>query len=51
VFLTSVPNLDVEKFEKQLEQHMKNEYDHSFNIWKLYILSCWSKEFKIKFQD
>lgn len=46
-FLNSVPNLNVEKFKKQLSLHMNNKYDYSFNIWKLFILSKWYKEFGI----
>lgn len=47
-FLKKVPNLDVEKFKSQLNCHMKGTSDYSFNIWKLYILSKWYKEFGFK---
>lgn len=46
-FLNRVPNLNIAKFKKQFELHMNNEYDYSFNIWKLYILAKWYKEFNI----
>ena len=49
VFLNSVPNLDVTKFKKQLEIHFSGKSDYAFNIWKLYLLSKWSKEFNLKF--
>ena len=45
-FLKSVPNLDVVKFKNQMYLHMTNQYDYSFNIWKLFVLSKWFKEFK-----
>ena len=44
-FLKSVPNLNVEKFKKQLNLHLTNKYDYSFNIWKIYLLAKWYKEF------
>ncbi|MNX94886.1 Asparagine synthetase [glutamine-hydrolyzing] 1 [compost metagenome] len=44
-FLSSVPNLDIQKFKKQLNLHMENRYDYSFSIWKLFVLSKWYKEF------
>jgi asparagine synthase (glutamine-hydrolysing) len=44
-FLKKVPNLDIEKFKLQLDSHMKGTLDYSFNIWKLYILSKWYREF------
>lgn len=45
-FLSKVPNLNIEKFKLQMEHHFQGHYDYSFNIWKLYILSKWYKEFK-----
>jgi asparagine synthase (glutamine-hydrolysing) len=47
IFLNKVPNLDVPKFKKQLMHHMDGKYDYSFNIWKLFLLAKWYKEFKI----
>ncbi|MDN3707772.1 asparagine synthase (glutamine-hydrolyzing) [Myroides ceti] len=46
-FLHSVPNLDVLKFKKQLNEHLENKYDYSFSIWKLYVLALWCEEFNI----
>lgn len=45
-FLKSVPNLDVVKFKNQMHLHMTDQYDYSFSIWKLFILSKWYEEFK-----
>ncbi|MFV0189020.1 asparagine synthase (glutamine-hydrolyzing) [Empedobacter falsenii] len=50
-FLHSVPNLDVNKFKKQLSEHLENKYDYSFSIWKLYVLALWCEEFNISFVD
>lgn len=47
-FLFSVPNLDIQKFKKQMSLHMENKYDYSFSIWKLFVLSMWYKEFNLK---
>ena len=47
-FLFSVPNLDIQKFKKQMSLHMENKYDYSFSIWKLFVLSKWYKEFNLK---
>ncbi|MEO5990757.1 MAG: asparagine synthase (glutamine-hydrolyzing) [Ferruginibacter sp.] len=44
-FLKKVPNLDVNKFQFELNSHLEGGQDHSFNVWKLYILSKWYKEF------
>ena len=49
-FLVTVPNLNVEKFKKQMSLHMDNKYDYSFSIWKLFILSKWQQEFKLQLQ-
>ncbi|MEO8515902.1 MAG: asparagine synthase (glutamine-hydrolyzing) [Flavobacterium sp.] len=46
-FLSSIPNLNVEKFKMQFKLHMDDKYDYSFNIWKLYILAKWYKEFDL----
>ena len=45
-FLNKVPNLNVEKFKKILDEHMSNKKDHTPNIWKLFVLSKWYNEFK-----
>ena len=47
VFLNSVPNLNISKFKIQVQQHFEGKYDHSFSIWKLYILALWYKEYKL----
>ncbi|WP_296317492.1 asparagine synthase (glutamine-hydrolyzing) [Winogradskyella sp. UBA3174] len=44
-FLNKVPNLNVEKFKKMLEEHMNNKQSHTPNIWKLFVLSKWYEEF------
>lgn len=46
-FLNRIPNLDVSKFKLQLEQHMVGKYDFSYNIWKMFVLAKWYKEFKL----
>ncbi|WP_435415572.1 asparagine synthase (glutamine-hydrolyzing) [Polaribacter aestuariivivens] len=45
-FLNSVPNLDVKKFKKRFNEHLNNKYDYSYNIWRLYILGLWNKDFE-----
>lgn len=47
-FLKTVPNLDIPKFKKKLQQHMDGKYDYSFNIWKLFVLALWTDEYQIK---
>jgi len=44
-FLNNVPNLNVKKFKQLLIDHMEGIEDHTANIWKLYVLSKWYKEF------
>ena len=44
-FLNKVPNLNIEKFKKILNEHMSKRHDHTENIWKLYVLSKWYNEF------
>ncbi|GAA4898958.1 asparagine synthase (glutamine-hydrolyzing) [Flaviramulus aquimarinus] len=44
-FLNKVPNLNVAKFKKLLNEHMEGKDDHTANIWKLYTLSKWYSEF------
>jgi len=48
-FLGSVPNLNVDKFKKQMLMHFDEKSDYSFNIWKMFVLAKWCKEFGIKF--
>lgn len=47
-FLKTIPNLDIPKFKKKLQQHMDGKYDYSFNIWKLFVLALWTDEYQIK---
>lgn len=47
-FLQKVPNLNVFKFKKQLKLHLENKTDYTFNIWKLFVLAKWYKEFDIQ---
>ncbi|SEQ45663.1 asparagine synthase (glutamine-hydrolysing) [Hyunsoonleella jejuensis] len=44
-FLNKVPNLNISKFKTILSEHMSEKYDHTENIWKVYVLSKWYKEF------
>jgi asparagine synthase (glutamine-hydrolysing) len=44
-FLNTVPNLNVCKFKRQLTDHLEGKNDHSFSIWKIYVLSKWYQEF------
>ncbi|TBN06524.1 asparagine synthase (glutamine-hydrolyzing) [Hyunsoonleella flava] len=44
-FLNKVPNLNIVKFKEQLNYHLENKQDHTANIWKLFILGKWYKEF------
>lgn len=44
-FLNKVPNLNVTKFKKLLNEHMEEKQDHTPHIWKLYVLSKWYNEF------
>ena len=44
-FLSQIPNFNTLKFKNQLDEHMNGNYDHSTNIWKIYVLSMWYKEF------
>lgn len=45
-FLNKVPNLNKTYFKELLEKHMSGKEDHTPNIWKLYVLSQWYKEFE-----
>lgn len=49
-FLNSIKNLDVNKFKLQLNLHMNNQFDYSFNIWKLFVLAKWYKEFNLSYK-
>ncbi|GAA4937470.1 asparagine synthase (glutamine-hydrolyzing) [Algibacter agarivorans] len=44
-FLNKVPNLNIVKFKTILNEHMTEKHDHTENIWKVYVLSKWYKEF------
>ena len=44
-FLNKVPNLNIPKFKKLLNEHMSGSHDHTPNVWKLYVLSKWYEEF------
>lgn len=46
-FLNKIPNLDISKFKLQLKQHLEGKFDYSNNIWKIFILAKWYKEFKL----
>lgn len=48
-FLSSVPNLNVKKFKSQLNNHMQNKNNYTFNIWKLYVLHGWMRSNKLNF--
>lgn len=50
-FLVTVPNLNVEKFKKQMLLHMDNKFDYSFSIWKLFVLYKWQQEFKLQLKN
>ena len=45
-FLNKVPNLNIIRFKEQLKYHLEGKENHSSNIWKLFILGKWYKEFK-----
>lgn len=49
-YLNSVHNLNVSRFKWELEQHMEGTYDFSYNIWKLYLLARWQKQFNLNFK-
>ncbi len=44
-FLNNVPNLDTAKFKKQFKDHLEGKANNATNIWKLYVLAKWYKEF------
>ncbi|WP_179334813.1 asparagine synthase (glutamine-hydrolyzing) [Winogradskyella costae] len=47
-FLNKVPNLNVPRFKRLLQEHMEHKEDHTANVWKLYVLSKWYSEFGFK---
>lgn len=47
-FLNSVPNLNVTRFKRLLNEHMEHKQDHTAHVWKLYVLSKWYDEFGFK---
>jgi len=44
-FLSRLPNFDVEKFKNQFQSHLDGKMDYATNIWKVYVLARWYKEF------
>ena len=44
-FLNTVPNLDVQKFKNQLNQHMAGNRIYYTNIWKVFVYGKWCEEF------
>lgn len=44
-FLNQLPNLNKNKFREQMRLHFNGTKDYSMNIWKIYVLSKWCKEF------
>jgi asparagine synthase (glutamine-hydrolysing) len=44
-FLNKLPNFNITKFKKQFQDHLEGKTDNSTNIWKLYVLARWYKEF------
>jgi len=44
-FLNRLPNFDKEKFQNQFKQHLEGKIDYATNIWKVYVLARWYKEF------
>jgi len=44
-FLNRLPNFDVEKFKNQFQSHLDGKMDYATNIWKVYVLARWYKEF------
>jgi len=44
-FLKKVPNLDVQKFKVKLSDHMDDKYNYHTEIWRVYLLAKWYKEF------
>lgn len=46
-FLKKIPNVNRQLFKKQFDLHMKGKNNYSFNIWRLYLLSCWMEKYKL----
>ncbi|MBD3179477.1 MAG: asparagine synthase (glutamine-hydrolyzing) [Candidatus Latescibacteria bacterium] len=44
-FLSSVPNLNIDKFTTMFRRHMDRRQDYSSYIWRLYVLAKWCREF------
>lgn len=44
-FLNQVPNLNVPKFKRVLQDHLDGKADNSSFIWRVYVLSKWYQEF------
>lgn len=47
-FLNKVPNLNIAKFKQILNDHMADKYNYHTEIWRLYVLAKWYKEFNFK---
>jgi asparagine synthase (glutamine-hydrolysing) len=44
-FLNKIPNLNVSKFKRMLEEHLSGKYEYSSYIWRVYVLIKWYLEF------
>ena len=44
-FINTIPNLDVPKFEKQIQEHMNDNRIYFSIIWTLFIFVKWCEEF------
>ncbi|WP_242131024.1 asparagine synthase (glutamine-hydrolyzing) [Aestuariivivens marinum] len=44
-FLDELPSFDKEKFKNQFNQHLEGKIDYATNIWKVYVLARWYREF------
>lgn len=44
-FLDKLPNFNKKKFKNQFQEHIEGKGDYATNIWKLYVLAKWYKEF------
>lgn len=47
-FLKSVPNMDVSKLKIKMINHFNLSEDNTIDIWKVYVLALWYKEFNQK---
>lgn len=44
-FIKNVPNLDVNKFKLRMKMFFEDNYNYSFDIWKLYVLALWYEKY------